>query len=268
MPTYYLLLFVNYIFVNNDIIKGDIHQFSIKFIFFLQNFSTGFYEFFWESWSLSIEEWFYILLPLFLFLFQFLLSKKQVLLLAIILFITLPIILRFNTLDDNLDPFWLDTSLKKIVIYRLDAIVFGVLIAYIKYYYISFYKKYKMLLFVFGFIIVYTNLLIHHEPNDFYTKIFSFSVSSFGACLLIPFADSVKKFKYPIIGKSITFISVISYSMYLINLLIAQIIEYNFPPTNTTENVIFYSLYWITTLIISYLLYRFFENPMTNLREK
>jgi len=60
LPNYYLILGVNVILVSNGIIKGDIEQFNWKFLFFLQNFNSYFTDFFWESWSLTIEEWFYI----------------------------------------------------------------------------------------------------------------------------------------------------------------------------------------------------------------
>ena len=60
LPNYYLILFINFLLVKYEYINGDIQRFTYKFLFFLQNFSEGFVDFFWESWSLSIEEWFYI----------------------------------------------------------------------------------------------------------------------------------------------------------------------------------------------------------------
>lgn len=268
IPAYYFVLILNFIFIYSGIIKGDINQFSLKFLFFLQNFTTGFYEFFWESWSLAIEEWFYLLVPIFLFLFRRFLSAKQTLLITIILFLTVPILLRFRTLDENYDWFWFGVNLHKVVIYRLDAIVFGVAMAYFKFYHVEKFNQSRYVLFLLGLAIIYANIYIHKEPNDFYAKIISFSVTSFGASLLLPLADSIKSFKNPIIGKSITFISLISYSMYLVNLaLVAQVLEKNFPPSSRMDNAVLYVTYWFSVFIFSYLLYRFIEKPMMDLRK-
>ncbi|MBK9045677.1 MAG: acyltransferase [Bacteroidetes bacterium] len=91
LPAYYLVLLLNVIFVYTGIIKEDFSQFNWKFLFFLQNFSQPFVGFFWESWSLSIEEWFYIFFPVilgivFLIMKQFQISKKYLFLTAITTF--------------------------------------------------------------------------------------------------------------------------------------------------------------------------------------
>ena len=63
LPNYYLVLLINIFIVYFGIIHEDFSQFNWKFFFFLQNFSGPFTNFFWESWSLSIEEWFYLIFP-------------------------------------------------------------------------------------------------------------------------------------------------------------------------------------------------------------
>ena len=78
LPNYYLILLLNVIIVYFGIIKEDFLQFNWKFFFFLQNFAHHFYGFFWESWSLSIEEWFYLLFPIILMLLYLLLIKFKI----------------------------------------------------------------------------------------------------------------------------------------------------------------------------------------------
>ena len=57
--------------------------------------------------------------------------------------------------------------------------------------------------------------------------------------------------------------------MYLINLgLVAQVIEKNFPPTGGTDGLIKYLLYWFLVILFSTLLYKYFEKPIMDLREK
>ena len=66
---------------------------------------------------------------------------------------------------------------------------------------------------------------------------------------LLPFAQSIKLSK-GIIGKSITHISKISYSMYLLNLaIVAEVIKDNFPPTNEIDGIIKYLLYWFIVIL-------------------
>ena len=78
LPNYYLILLVYYILVSNSIIGGDdaIEQFNWKFLVFAQNLYESFYGFYLESWSLSIEEWFYIILPIIIIGFRLFLSKR------------------------------------------------------------------------------------------------------------------------------------------------------------------------------------------------
>ena len=269
LPNYYLVLLLNFLLVYFNFTNGDIHQFGFKFLLFLQNFYTGFVDFFWESWSLSIEEWFYISLPLLMLLFHRFFSKRKTILITIGLLITFPLIYRISISGSTVDYFWWDVNFRKVVLTRLDAIIYGVLAAYVKFYHPVFWKKSRNWMFVLGLLIIYGNIFIPKEPNDFYSKTFSFSVTSFGAMLLLAKADSLKSFKIGMIGKTVTYISVISYSMYLVNLgLVAQVIDKNFPPQTKWEHVYLYIIYWASTLIISSLIYFFFEKPIMNLRDK
>lgn len=77
LPNYYLILFLNVLFIKYEFKNGDLNQFGWDFIFFAQNLYGSFHSFFWESWSLSVEEWFYIVLPLSIFGFRLFLSKKH-----------------------------------------------------------------------------------------------------------------------------------------------------------------------------------------------
>jgi len=124
-------------------------------------------------------------------------------------------------------------------------------------------------MFILGIIIIYINFYIPHDPNSFYTKTFSYSVTSFGAALLLAKADSIKNMTYKPIGKLVTFISVISYSMYLVNLsLVAQVIEKNMYFETNSDHIYMYIIYWGTTIIISTIIYRLYEKPLMDLRDK
>ena len=64
LPLYYAILLLKFIFLNPDEIGANV----LYYVFFLQNNFYG-VEFFAVSWTLVLEEWFYIIMPLIIFLF-------------------------------------------------------------------------------------------------------------------------------------------------------------------------------------------------------
>jgi peptidoglycan/LPS O-acetylase OafA/YrhL len=190
-------------------------------------------------------------------------------LLTIILFLILPVVYRISISAQEVDGFWWDVHFRKVVLGRLDAIGYGVLMAYIKFYHGNFFSKARNWMFLLGLVLIYLNIYLPKQPNDFYSKTFYFCVTSLGASLLLSKADSIKDSKFKAIGRFVTYISVISYAMYLVNLsLVASVFAKNFIPDRRLENALFYCLFWFFTLLISTLIYRFYEKPITDLRDK
>jgi len=73
-----------------------------------------------------------------------------------------------------------------------------------------------------------------------------------------------------------TFIAIISYSMYLLNLTFIQgvIMPKLLPVLHLSQQggflsvSIIYFLYWVLVIFTSYYLYKYFEYPLTKLRDK
>ena len=272
LPAYYLVLILNLLFLQMGWIDGKLEHFNWKFLFFLQNFNDGFTDFFWESWSLSIEEWFYIITPICFLLFNRFSNSRHTkfsTLAAILVILTGPLVYRFLISDISVDAFWFDVKFRKVVITRLDAIMFGVLFAWLKYYYSSWFQKIKWPGLIVGSLMLYFakgNYAI--DQAALFTKVWYFSLTGLGAALLLPAADSWK-YAHGTAAKLVTHVSLISYSMYLINLgLVAQVIGKHFMPTTNTLSVATYFLYWFIVITGSHILYKFFEKPMTELRDK
>lgn len=273
LPTYYLILLVNILFVGLGIINEDASKISWRFFLFLQNFSQGFTGFFWESWSLAIEEWFYLTFPLilaglFLLLRNSRLGKRYIFLSAIGIYLATPLLLRATIASHfDVDQFWGGVRIQKVVIFRLDGIAMGLLAAYIKYWHPKAWAKVANIAFVAGIALDYLILYSDWPPNDFATKVYRASLQSFACALLLPKFDGIRKAP-PIVTKVFTHISLISYSMYLINLaLVSEVIRDNFPPTGPVSAWLSYILYWTVTITVSTLLYKFYEKPMTGLRD-
>jgi len=268
LPNYYLILLANYIIIHTQIIHEDITQFNWTFFLFLQNLSSPFYGFFWESWSLSVEEWFYIFSPLLLIVLLKYYSPKKSFLIVTISLILLPFLCRVFSQDPSIDGFWFDVRFRKVVIMRLDSIAYGLLASWLFYYFQNYWQKYRLISLMIGTGLIYFVLNYNSEGNIFYQQVLSFSLNPISAVFFLPFAESIKKGK-GVITKVITHISKISYSMYLLNLaLVAEVIRDNFPPTSGTDGIIKYLLYWIIVLTGATLLYTYFERPIMNLRDR
>lgn len=269
LPTYYLVLIINIILTTTGLISSDIKQFNFRYFIFCQNFSKGFYDFFWESWSLSVEEWFYISMPILIYFFLRFLSVKKALLLSICILLIIPLMYRIFISNLKVDSFWWDVEFRKVVLTRLDAINYGVLAAFIKFYFPHFWFKYRTWLFCLGLVLLCFPLFLTIEVNSFFFKTFYFIIISIGAMMLLPLADSIKECRYKYIGVVFTFFSKISYSLYLLNLgVVISFITFNFEIQTTTHHVIAYYSYWFIVIVLSWFTYTYFENPIMKLRDK
>ena len=167
-----------------------------------------------------------------------------------------------------MNNFWLGVNIYKVVIYRLDGIAFGLLGAFIKHSSPKFWHKTRNISFTLGIIISYTILYTDWIPKEFSTKVFKLFYQSIGCFLLLAKFDSIKNASL-VITKVFTHISLISYSMYLINLgLVFAIIRDNFNLNGPYTAWISYLIYWAAVIMFSTLLYKYYERPFMNLRDK
>lgn len=277
IPNYVFVLFLLVVilpFIYNGHLADGLYG-KIKYLFFIQNVYTVHPYFFPEAWSLSIEEWFYLLIPISLFVlvgvFRFK-PKVSVILVSITILILVTYFRYSRFLETpimtSID--W-DNLFRKQVITRLDSIMYGVIGAYLAYYYKKVWSKYKIILLVIGVLIFFIQkndfLFLNSDRIGIYWTVFSFSVTSLATLLVIPFLSEFKIGK-GVFYRTITFISLISYSMYLINLsvVIKYILRY-LPESLKNYTYLNYFCYWAITIIGSGLLYKFIELPFMKLRE-
>lgn len=268
LPNYYLILILNYFVVKNGIIQEKIAQFSFHYFTFTQNFKSPMHGFFWESWSLSIEEWFYLIMPIFCFLLLKKLTSKQAFFISAIIMIIFPLIYRFSIVTPKMDSFWWDVTFRKTVLTRLDSIGYGLLASWLFYYYKTFWDRSKKWALVFGVLLILFLINVTFGPKTLFKQTFYFSILPISVMLFLPMAEAYKTAK-GIFAKVVSHISKISYSMYLINLaLVAEVIRDNFKPEGGIDGVIKYICYWAIVIAVSSLLFKYYEKPMTDLRDK
>ena len=278
LPNYFLILFLNvliFLFLGKDLPK------SIGlYIPFLQNFSTPHPDFFTEAWSLSIEEYAYLLLPFLLFLsFKWLKnSNKEKLFLWVTLLcvfgLTLLKVLYYFTAEINSLHDW-SSSFRKVVIYRVDSIYIGFLVVYLVRKYAEIVKKFKRHLLILGMsIFILIHLIIYFfnimpETNlGFYVFVYLQTVI-LSLALLFPYFSTLNY--SGLFLKPIKFISVNSYSIYLVNysiVLLGMQEIFDVSTASIFQKTGLILLFLSVTVIFSNIIYRYFELPILKYRDR
>lgn len=296
LPNYYFILFlILFVPVIIPFFKGNstVIPFEVwsSFLLFSQNLFTPQVNFFSESWSLAVEEWFYLITPIILWLFHKIfkkvLTKKWIFLLVIITVLLGSIIFRYQiglSLSGKIAE-W-DSHVRRIVFIRLDSIMYGVLGAFLKFYFPTLWEKKSLFPYMnlMGIICLFVTHYAYLEAIDNNTTIFIntiyFSVSGIGVMFLLPQIDSLKEPpKYgitKIMGKITTHISLISYSLYLTHgyLILGHLIRYKNEyfdkqlPHSPFSGVLYFISYLLISIIISTILYYTVEITFMNKRTK
>lgn len=284
LPNYYFVLFLTTILW--AVFDGKFMFLKLKYIAYLvfsQSAFTPNGPFLEESWSLCIEEWFYLIFPLTILIghkilmyrgFKQHLVKRNILISLIVLF-TFPLILRLVVLLSNIGIDWIEMS--RMTFFRLDTIGYGILMAWINVYYKDIFIKYRdqfgiMFLVLIGTYFLYFYQIIlpqatHQKSILSYSLIFILSGMA-SLCLSVYMRDFKVKKITPFI-KVVTHLSITSYSIYIFHLSVVMfLIDKFFLPTNKLENVVLFIIYLIGSVLFSILVYKFYEHPMTEMRER
>ena len=239
LPNYLFILIVNYILVESHVIQGNTQTFSVwYFVTFTQNLFTPFWDFYWESWSLPVQWWFYILFPLMLALFCRFLKPKQFV------------------------PF-----LRKTVASRMDNIFIGVMAAWVQHYYPEFWDRNALKSLIFGLVLFVITNLIPRVIGSLYFNVLHLTLSALAIALWFPIFTKIKSYK-TIVGSIVSRVSILSYAMFLTNSLIIQVMDKVCPKLIEEQGVAAYFIYWLVVMVVSYLLYILLERTFIRIRSK
>lgn len=271
LPVYYLML-ITLIVGSNFIYHTS--NFHPEYFFFIQNFFPQQLDFFGVAWSLSIEEWFYFLLPL---LFLLVPKKREVKTLKFLLVTVAAIFLIkvLITLNQNLSF----EQIRKNIPLRFDSLLIGVLLAAIKIEKNNLYTSLQSLKFFLislaGIILIgayYTLCYLSGTlDQSLMLRLFGFVLISFSTAGMIPYLEkspliNIKAAANRRLFSFVTLTSAISYSLYLVHLQVftvfIKIFNTRLPaPINfmTATSVAF---------IAAFVLYSFIEKPAMFLRDR
>lgn len=274
LPLYYCILIFLILF---DTLIFKTKTFPFLHFFFLQNFSDKSLNFLGVSWSLAIEEWFYLLLPLsFLFLKDWAFSPKNQLKFLLISIFSI-IVMRLIFI--SLVPITYD-DLRKFIPFRFDSLLIGVLFAWIKFHGRKVYQELQRPSRV---IIILVLLALSIYTQYIYTTHFKVDTSRLIKTLSLPSTSLLLASLLPIFEAStfiniflarskllyvfFTQLSIISYSVYLTHVELFEATRSVFKHILPFPYVLL-AIALILTYSVSLFLFTYLEKPIMKLREQ
>lgn len=273
LPLYYLVLIIR--------ITVEGKGLHLPHFFFLQNAQVvPEYDSSWfgESWSLAIEEFFYLSLPLLLFIAsKFLKGITGQMLTTLLLVFTTCLLFRVLLVYTN-SYIDFENAIRKYTFVRLDSLAVGVGMAFLKLQFNSIFHFLQrsfiplIVLVIFGILIIRGNILVYDFVGiKLIPSTIGIILNSVLLGLLLPFFDKIvqpstlngpRKWAYSFIHYTALF----SYCMYLIHLPL-----YNWIITAEKINILWYTQ-MMGALIVIYtiaaLSYRYFEQPILTFRKR
>ena len=237
-----------------DLLSGNITVYLFT-IFGLSNlyylfskkdyFDNVFEDVFGHTWSLGVEEQFYILFPLFLFLLYKLITRKTNQVLTIFILIIFGAFLTFQY-SENLQLIFYSP------IFRFWEFLLGSLAYFLNN---QFNNKRTNLISIISFIILIFLIIIKSYSNNFIAVLFS---SIFASLFLIFYQDG-GKFKFLFNNKLLVLIGNISYSFYLWHLPVIYFYDLYF-----VDSFIKIPFIFLLTFALSFITYNYIENKFRN----
>jgi peptidoglycan/LPS O-acetylase OafA/YrhL len=270
LPLYYLAVLARIIFF------PSIGKNIIFYLLFLQNNFFGI-SFFPESWSLVIDEWFYLGTPILLYLFMKFVSfnKKHILIYLCIIIVIINFLRLFWVMKTNIP--W--GGVNGNIFLHQDTLLVGVILAYIKQHFKSIFDVLNTkrlfyfstaLFFVFIYFIFSLRWPIDRVDDFIFSRTILFSVGSFTIAMMMPYIENrvqpIKNKNLNFINKIVTLGSKYSYALYLFHVMPLDFIEFVFDHTFNVYINAFMAI--LLSTLISYLLYEFVEKKFLIIRDK
>jgi peptidoglycan/LPS O-acetylase OafA/YrhL len=272
LPNYFLVLIFLMIFSYFfDALKFK--GFDWTYFFFIQNMNQGTRGFFGESWSLAVEEYFYLFLAIVVFMLSnwfkgniaFIFNTSIIF--TILTVVALRIYLFFNSEVFSKDILFFTFC-------RFDSIMVGVLGAWLFAIRPKITLLWNWILLILGFGILIL-LKLTAFMSDYLAIVYYPLFRSFAVLMMFPLLLTWQN-KATIIERFFVFTGKISYSLYLINLSVVMYIVIEFAINKTWDKTNFETpfwlylipIYWLLSYLLAAILYYNVEIPFLKLRDK
>jgi len=238
---------------------------------FLQNFAWPQPVFFVESWSLAVEEWFYLLAPLAV-LAALPLARRGVspllMMLAAIIALTL---LRLGYVFMS-DPAW-DAAVRMVALVRMDAIAFGVLVVLLERHNV-FSGAMPQRLALGGSVALAAAVALYlalYRDHSLFARTLLFSLISLAFASWLPAAARWRGEAVPrALAAAITKLAAWSYALYLCQLAVMRVLTQGLGwhasdyPEAIAQTVAFVAF----AVCVAAFVYHFYERPILRLRDR
>lgn len=262
LPNYYLFLLINIGLVYTGIRPGILNMNVAGFFVLVQNLIVPVDLFFGESWSLALEEWFYLLLPLLVVMFTWRRSFKWGFLLATVVLLVAPIVSRYHAGATLASPHLFDAFVGMIVVHRLDAIAWGVLAMWLMHHSPPPTLRARQLLFALGIVGLVTLFHAQDWHNVWFSANIYFLVSAICMALLLPLLVYFRRTGRW--GHGVAFISRISFALYLVHLPV----YYPYFKAVKDHSVAAYLGYWVVCIVLATIVHHTWELPFMRSRDR
>lgn len=267
LPNYYLFLIINLLLLWAGVSKGLLNHNVLAYFAFLQNVWKPLDLFFWESWSLTVEVWFYLLFPIAVLLCRTMLGIAEVRALwtCMMAFLIAPLMVRMAMAPGIESIFHGELTVRKLVITRMDAILFGVLMALLAHRFPGAWKAWRWPLFLLGLAGTVCAPLLYGEDRLWYSVTWHYTLNALSMSLLLPLLSQWRK--VPRGGGAVVFLSLISYALFLVHLPLRSALEPFYDPALPVSGWAQIALYWLLCGALAWLVYRFWEKPFMDMRD-
>jgi peptidoglycan/LPS O-acetylase OafA/YrhL len=269
LPNYYLFLLLNLLLVYLSVRTGDPAD-AWRYAFFVQNLFSPPPIFFQEAWSLAVEEVFYLLFPpLFMWVARLKrCSNERAIMYAAVGVIVACLLARMVVATSVIS--W-EEEVRKVVFLRFDTLMYGVLLAWLHASHARMIRPPVIGLAVLLFVMcnVYFAGSTDSELNaSIFAKTLFMSLASIGCAGLV-----IAGLRWSLPGWLAAgggFVARVSYAAYLTNIPVAMLIVKLTPCCNIglSGAMALWLMFMTVSLGTAYLLYRSFEQPINQLRNR